>query len=111
MKRRDALKVFGIGAGATILGTGCMGTPKVSTPSTAKPKLKETIYIQKNGKKRLVIVGGGISGMALASIVNGDAGGDIEVIVVEQNRQFHSCPGSNVLLTKSAGEYSSWLVI
>lgn len=109
MKRRDALKVLGIGAGASVLGTGCMASStKVPTIDTAS-NLEETIYKERNGKKRLVIIGGGISGMALASMVNGDAGKDIEVIVLEQNRQFHSCPGSNVLLAKSAKDYADEL--
>ena len=111
MKRRDALKVLGIGAGASVLATGCVGTSTAAAPaaSSTGTKLEETIYKERNGKKRLVIIGGGISGMALASMVNGDAAKDIEVIVVEQNRQFHSCPGSNVLLAKSAREYANEL--
>jgi len=104
MKRRDALKILGVGAGASVLGAGTLNA------STTKPKLKETLYKKDaKAKKRLVIIGGGISGMALASMVNGDAGKDIEVIVLEQNRQFHSCPGSNVLLTKTAKEYANEL--
>ncbi|MEA3371839.1 MAG: FAD/NAD(P)-binding oxidoreductase, partial [Campylobacterota bacterium] len=109
MKRRDALKVLGIGAGASVLGTGCMAASTAAAVPSTTANLKETIYKDRNGKKRLVIIGGGISGMALASMVNGEAGKDIEVIVLEQNRAFHSCPGSNVLLAKSAKEYANEL--
>ncbi len=115
MKRRDALKILGIGAGAAVVNTACAATgtaagiAEEAVVPAATTKLEETIYKARNGKKRLVIVGGGISGMALASIVNSDAGKDVEVIVLEQNRQFHSCPGSNVLLTKTAKEYADEL--
>jgi len=48
MKRRDALKILGVGAGASVLGAGTLNA------STTKPKLKETLYKKDaKAKKRL----------------------------------------------------------
>ncbi len=111
MERRDLFKLTGLGiaAAATTTLTGCQNQPE--EPSLLNKKqnmdtLKETIFTDKK-RKRVVIVGGGISGLSLAGSLRAtDVNKNFEIIVLEKNKRFHACPGSNILLTKTASEYA-----
>ena len=103
MERRDLFKVAGIGAAAMAL-SGCTATMAGSALGGITSRSASDLY-PKGDKKRLVVLGGGIGGMSIASIINEQHGDEIEVIVLEQNSRFHACPGSNILLSKTASEY------
>lgn len=50
------------------------------------------------GKSRLVVVGGGPGGATIARYVAKDAGGKIEVVLVEPSKRFTTCFHSNLFL-------------
>lgn len=83
MQRRDFLKLVGAGAGigAASMMTGCAGTG-----------LSET-----TGGRRVVVIGGGYGGTIAAKYVR-MMDKTIEVVLVERNDHFVSCPFSNLYL-------------
>ena len=94
LSRRDALKISGAVVAATAL-SGC-NTDRVK-PSK-KEELKSSIATLKKGKApRVVVVGGGWSGLSLAKQLKIEAP-QAEVILVEQRFEFVSCPMSNLWL-------------
>ena len=104
MKRRDLFKVAGISAAAVAL-SGCTATTTAGKALAGiNTRAADDLY-PKGDKKRLVVVGGGIGGMSIASNIHNKYGDQVEVIVLEQNSRFHACPGSNILLTKTASQY------
>ncbi len=103
MKRRDLFKVAGLGAASVAL-SACTASTAGTTLGAMSTRSSEDLY-PKGNKKRLVVLGGGIGGMSIASIINDNHADDVEVIVLEQNSRFHACPGSNILLTKTASQY------
>ncbi len=76
--RREFIKVIGAGAATTALA-GCATLDGL-------------------GKSRVVVIGGGYGGATAAKYVKLWGGTDIEVIMVERNTQFISCPLSNLVL-------------
>lgn len=52
----------------------------------------------KNTIGRVVVIGGGYAGLAAAKYVRMWSAGNIEVVLIEQNKQFVSCPLSNLVL-------------
>lgn len=52
----------------------------------------------KNTIGRVVVIGGGYAGLAAAKYIRMWSAGDIEVVLIEQNKQFVSCPLSNLVL-------------
>ncbi len=108
MERRDLFKLTGLGiaAAATTGFTACSTTTKNLEVSSKKTSGKKALPNTK--KKRVVIVGGGISGLFVAgSIRASDTANKIQIVVLEKNSRFHACPGSNILLTKTASEYAN----
>ncbi|HIP01902.1 MAG TPA: hypothetical protein EYG75_00130, partial [Campylobacterales bacterium] len=103
MKRRDLFKMAGVTAAAATL-SACTASTAGNALGGISSRSANDLY-PKGTKKRLVVVGGGIGGMSIASNINGAHGNEVEVIVLEQNSRFHACPGSNILLTKTASEY------
>src|SRR5712691_7326293 len=84
MGRREFLRSSGVGLGVGLLGGGC------ATAMTGDFAPKSA--------RRVVVVGGGWGGATAAKYVRlGDP--SIEVILLEPNRQFISCPFSNVMLS------------
>lgn len=86
--RRDLLKAGAAGVAITAAGgalTGC-AAPQASAPTPAK----------KIG--RVVVIGGGYGGATAAKYINKWSGGSIEVYLIERERQFVSCPISNLVL-------------
>src|SRR5713101_352407 len=80
LTRRDFLKISG--AAATSLLPGCMTQP--SAP--AKPI------------GRVIVIGGGYGGATAAKYLRMWSGGAIEVVLVEREAEFVSCPASNLVL-------------
>ena len=103
MKRRDLFKMAGVTATAATL-SACTASTAGNALGGISSRSANDLY-PKGTKKRLVVVGGGIGGMSIASNINEAHGNEVEVIVLEQNSRFHACPGSNILLTKTASEY------
>jgi NADPH-dependent 2,4-dienoyl-CoA reductase/sulfur reductase-like enzyme len=93
--RRAFLRTSGAGVGVGLLGGsaalglgGCAGT----APMTMKGD-----FMPKSGR-RVVVVGGGWGGATAAKYVRLEDPG-IEVVLFEPNRQFVSCPFSNLVLS------------
>lgn len=79
INRRDFIKIAGLGvASGSVLG--CAGVTK------------------KASSGRVVIIGGGYAGAAAAKYLRMWSNNTLEVIVVEKNPQFVSCPLSNLVL-------------
>jgi sulfide dehydrogenase [flavocytochrome c] flavoprotein subunit len=86
-QRRGLLKAGAAGAAITVSAglAGCATpTPQVSAP----PK--------KIG--RVIVIGGGYGGATAAKYINQWSGGAIEVYLIERERNFISCPISNLVL-------------
>lgn len=77
--RRDFLKLSAAGAGLTL--AGCAATPQA--PKTIG---------------RVVVIGGGFGGATAAKYLRMWSGGSIEVVLIDRNTQFVSCPISNMVL-------------
>jgi NADPH-dependent 2,4-dienoyl-CoA reductase/sulfur reductase-like enzyme len=87
MNRRDLLKTgLALGA-ASALGTG-FAQEFYSRPPTLLPRTR---------KPRVVVIGGGWGGTTVARKL-AQSGLDVEVVLVEKNPVFMSCPMSNLFL-------------
>ena len=80
-QRRSFLRALGAGAGAAVALAGCATTGEM---------------IPRSGR-RVVVVGGGYGGSIAAKYIRMNDPG-IEVVLIEQNRQFVSCPFSNLYI-------------
>lgn len=106
MERRDLFKLTGLGLAAAA-GTTLNAATTTKETNTSK-NLSGDMLLPKTSKKRVVIVGGGISGLFVAQSIRAtDKSNKIEIVVLEKNSRFHACPGSNILLTKTASEYAN----
>lgn len=83
LDRRSFLKLMGAGAGAT----GAAALPMVGRAAELMPK----------GAKRVVVVGGGYGGTIAAKYIR-MMDKSIEVVLIERNDHFVSCPFSNLYL-------------
>lgn len=91
-KRRDFLKLSAAGA-ATALLTGCANN--ICKP--ANVFLNQKSHGQKS-LGRVVVIGGGYAGSSVAKYLRLWSAGAIEVVVIEPNSYFISCPLSNLVL-------------
>jgi sulfide dehydrogenase [flavocytochrome c] flavoprotein subunit len=83
--RRSFLKALSVASGATLAGCGAL------------PMGGSGLPMAKGSGRRVVVVGGGYGGTITAKYIRMlDPG--IEVVLVERNRQFVSCPFSNLYL-------------
>lgn len=80
LDRRDFIKMTLAGVGLTTLGA-CRSTA-----------------LRVSGHPRVVVVGGGYAGATAAKYLRDWSGGGVEVVVVEPNPWFTSCPLSNLVL-------------
>lgn len=97
MNRRDILKYSAISAAAATL-TACAGSEAKPEASSA-PKASGLGFAELPEAKgpRVVVVGGGWSGLSVAKYTKKFAP-NADVILVEQRTQFVSCPISNLYL-------------
>ena len=79
--RRDFLKSSGAAAAASLL-PACAAQPASSSRSIG----------------RVVVIGGGYGGATAAKYLTLWGGGAIEVVLVEREGEFISCPGSNLVI-------------
>jgi sulfide dehydrogenase [flavocytochrome c] flavoprotein subunit len=84
LDRRSFIKILGSASGVAL--AGCAGAPAVSSGSAAE--------IMPKTARRVVVVGGGYGGSIAAKYVR-MLDKSIEVVMVERNKQFVSCPFSN----------------
>jgi sulfide dehydrogenase [flavocytochrome c] flavoprotein chain len=99
MQRRDFLQLSGIVTLGT-LTSGCY-SQKTHMPQEKKAT-KEKVQRPTAVKKRVVIVGGGFGGMnTVTSIKQNDPDNKIEVLLIEKNNHYFTCPMSNALLSGS----------
>ncbi len=99
ISRREALRIVGIVTAATTLSSA-------SIPETVTlKKSSQKAPLPTKNKPRVVIVGGGWSGLSIAKNIK-ILSKDTEVVLVEQNDKFISCPMSNLwLVDKVSLEY------
>jgi sulfide dehydrogenase [flavocytochrome c] flavoprotein chain len=89
MQRREWL--LGVGAGAGAFGlTSLSGCAVTSNADLLVPPAV--------GKSRVVVVGGGYGGATAAKYLRMFSGGNVEVVLVEPNAAFVSCPMSNLVV-------------
>jgi len=93
MTRRDAMKISATLVAGTGL-SGCLAEPKVETKSI---ETVEFAPLPKPKAKRVVVVGGGWSGLSLAKELK-LLSPTTDVVLVEPRFEFVSCPMSNLWL-------------
>ena len=84
LDRRNFIKILGSASGIAL--AGCAGAPSISSGSAGE-------IMAKTGR-RVVVIGGGYGGSIAAKYVR-MLDSSIEVVMVERNKQFISCPFSN----------------
>src|SRR5574343_64248 len=89
--RRHILQ--GLGASAALGGIGLLPDAALAAPKTKK-------------LGRVVVIGGGFAGATAAKYLRKWSNGGIEVILIERNKEFISCPTSNEVLAGNR-EFSS----
>jgi len=87
LDRRSFIKILGSASGVAL--AGCAGAPAVSAGSAAE--------IMPKTRRRVVVVGGGYGGTIAAKYVR-MLDSSIEVVLVERNDHFVSCPFSNLYI-------------
>jgi NADPH-dependent 2,4-dienoyl-CoA reductase/sulfur reductase-like enzyme len=100
MNRRDALKIgaIGVAAAAVTTFTGC-------TSAEAKPAAAATTETSGRkvlGKHQIVVIGGGFGGLTVAKGLK-KKDSKFDVLVIEKNDTFMSCPFSNANLGRLEG--------
>ena len=99
ISRRKALQLSGLAVAATA-AVGCSNTNNPQPNSTPHQETKSNDYkapIADSNNPRVVIVGGGWSGLSIAKYTKIFAP-NADVILVEQRHEFVSCPMSNLWL-------------
>ena len=84
INRRDFIKLTGYGAGLSAASSTLLGCASA---------IKKPLH-----SGRVVIIGGGYAGATAAKYLRMWSNGAIEVVVIEKNSQFVSCPLSNLVL-------------
>lgn len=91
--RRNFLKFVGAGSvGATL--AACATQPDATTPSASTSAAST---LAKSAGRRVVVVGGGYGGTIAAKYIR-MMDKTIEVVLIEPNKQFVSCPFSNLYI-------------
>ncbi|MEA3372533.1 MAG: FAD-dependent oxidoreductase [Campylobacterota bacterium] len=101
MNRRDVLKLGAVGAAATVAAatlTGCSGKGGAASPEAGAAAGGAKML----GKHQIVVIGGGIGGLTVANNLK-KKNKDADVLVIEKNDTFMSCPVSNTYLGKCEG--------
>ncbi|MCX7168008.1 MAG: FAD-dependent oxidoreductase [Rhodocyclales bacterium] len=92
LDRRSFLKLVGAGAGAA----GAAGLPMIGRAAELMPK----------SGRRVVVIGGGYGGTIAAKYVR-MLDKSIEVVMIERNKQFVSCPFSNFYIAGLTNDLNS----
>jgi NADH dehydrogenase FAD-containing subunit len=89
LSRRDLLRAAAVASTAAV-------SPPLATTAAAQPLLlsPSSELMPRSGKRRVVICGGGWGGMSAARHVR-EAAPELEVVMLERNPHFWSCPMSN----------------
>ncbi|BCD61183.1 hypothetical protein NitYY0826_C0016 [Nitratiruptor sp. YY08-26] len=95
LSRRDLLKLGGVAAAGAAL-SGCTASSGGAKPSAAKAGLRMAPIPKAKGP-RVVVVGGGWSGLSIAKYVKKYAP-EADVVLIERRASFMSCPVSNLWL-------------
>jgi len=102
MNRRDAIKLGATGVLAAVTATTISGC----SSSEAKPKAEEKVNAGGTkkilGKHQVVVIGGGFGGLTVASEIK-KGNKNVDVLIIEKNDAFMSCPASNTYLGKLEG--------
>ena len=96
LDRRNFIKLLGSASGIALAGCATQGAPSVSAVGEIMPK----------SGRRVVVVGGGYGGTIAAKYVR-MLDPSIEVVLIERNKQFVSCPFSNFYIAGLAKDMSS----
>jgi sulfide dehydrogenase [flavocytochrome c] flavoprotein subunit len=96
LDRRSFIKILGSASGVAL--AGCAGAPAVSSGSAAE--------IMPKTNRRVVVVGGGFGGTIAAKYVR-MFDSSIEVVLIERNKQFISCPFSNFYIAGLTNDMSA----
>ncbi|EQB39433.1 twin-arginine translocation pathway signal protein [Sulfurimonas hongkongensis] len=96
ISRRKALQLSGVTAAAVAI-SGCSKAKSLKPEQTTKPKTTYKAPIANAKGPRVVVVGGGWSGLSIAKYTKIFAP-NADVILVEQRHEFVSCPLSNLWL-------------
>ena len=99
LDRRNFIKLVGSASGLVLAGCATQGAPGVAAGSAAE-------IMPKGGARRVVVVGGGFGGAIAAKYVRMHDK-SIEVVMIEKNRQFISCPFSNFYIAGVTNDMKS----
>ena len=99
LDRRNFIKLVGSASGLALAGCATQGAPGVAAGSAAD-------MMPKGSARRVVVVGGGFGGAIAAKYVRMHDS-SIEVVMIEKNRQFVSCPFSNFYITGITNDMKS----
>ncbi len=90
INRRSFFKLLTASTGVALLNSGCADKTLTSA--------KKTLLSRNHKQTRVVVVGGGMGGLTVAeNIKSNDPDNKIEVIVLERNAKYFTCPMSNTL--------------
>lgn len=96
ISRRDMLKLTTVAAASAAL-TGCATSQAATNTKTPSAKKGDTAPIPKAKGPRVVVVGGGWSGLSVAKYVK-KYEPNADVVLIEKRSSFMSCPVSNLWL-------------
>ena len=97
INRRDAIKL-----GATSLAAVAIAGTVSGCNTDAVPTAKSSVSIKTLGQHKVVIIGGGFGGLTVANNLK-KKNKNLDVLVIEKNDTFMSCPVSNTYLGKLEG--------
>ena len=92
MNRRDAIKNLSIGTGIMVGSS----IPTISNATTVENKVEQKT-INTSSKTRVIVCGGGFGGLTAAKYLK-QFNPQLEILLIEKNTHFVSCPYSNVWL-------------
>ena len=98
LNRRNLLKFGAISVAAAATMTGCN---KEATPAKASDSSTASAFAIL-GKHKVVVIGGGFGGLSVAKGLK-KKDKSLDVLIIEKNETFMSCPYSNALLGKLDG--------
>ncbi len=97
MDRRDFLKTAGLASVGAAAGMGGVAGGVTPAAAAIAGPLNRAAELPKKKGQRVVVVGGGWSGLTMAKYLR-KANSNFDVVLVEPNAMFMSCPLSNLWL-------------